>query len=154
MSGLNFISIISFVSSEAGIHFHLLIASTAATANRGLPPTTSVRATFPFAATTTTTRTVPEAGITFVAVHFDGPGDEGVNEDLKCYATEDYAYQESEVQEANFSYLREDFEALIPYGYEIDCGGFGDMILTVKARRITVERNDRFEDYTTSSYEV
>jgi len=95
-----------------------------------------------------------EAGITFVAVHFDGPGDEGVNEDLKCYATEDYAYQGSEVQEANFSYLREDFEALIPYGYEIDCGGFGDVILTVKARRITVERNDRFEDYTTSSYEV
>ena len=95
-----------------------------------------------------------EAGITVVAVHFDGSGDEGVNEDLKCYATEDYAYEESEVQEANFSHLQEDFEALIPYGYEIDCGGFGDVILTVKARRITVERNDRFEDYTTSSYEV
>ena len=76
-----------------------------------------------------------------------------MNEDLKCY-TEDYAYQQSEVQEANFSYLQENFEALIPYGYEIDCGGFGDVILTVKARRITVERNDRFEDYTTSSYEV
>jgi hypothetical protein len=26
--------------------------------------------------------------------------------------------------------------------------------LNVKARKITVERNDRFEDYTTSSYEV
>jgi hypothetical protein len=32
-----------------------------------------------------------EAGITFVAVHFDGSGDEGVNEDFKCYATEEYA---------------------------------------------------------------
>ena len=31
-----------------------------------------------------------QAGITFVAVHFDGAGDEGVNEDIKCYATEDY----------------------------------------------------------------
>lgn len=87
-------------------------------------------------------------------MHFDGSGDEGVNEDLKSYATEDYAYQESEVQEANFSYLQEDFEALIAYGYEIDCGGFGDVILNVKARKITVERNDRVEDYTTSSYKV
>jgi hypothetical protein len=42
-----------------------------------------------------------EAGITFVAVHFDGSGDEGVNEDIKCYATEDYAYEESEVQDTN-----------------------------------------------------
>ena len=95
-----------------------------------------------------------EAGITFVAVHFDGSGDEGVNEDIKCYATEDYAYEESEVQDTNFSYLQEHFEALVPYGYENNCGGFGDVILNVKARKITVERNDRFEDYTTSTYEV
>ena len=27
-----------------------------------------------------------QAGITFVAVHFDGAGDEGVNEDIKYYA--------------------------------------------------------------------
>jgi hypothetical protein len=95
-----------------------------------------------------------EAGITFVAVHFDGSGDEGASEELKCYATEDYAYEESEVLEANFSFLQEHFEALVPYGYEMDCGGFGDVILNVKTRKITVERNDRFEDYTTSSYEV
>ncbi len=95
-----------------------------------------------------------EAGITFIAVHFDGSGDEGVNEDIKCYATEDYAYEESEVQGANFSHLQEHFETLVPYGYENGCGGFGDVILKVNARKITVERNDRFEDYTTSSYEV
>ena len=95
-----------------------------------------------------------EAGITFVAVHFDGSGDEGVNEDIKCYATEDYAYEESEVQDANFSHLQEHFETLVPYGYENSCGGFGDVILNVNTRKITVERNDRFEDYTTSSYEV
>jgi hypothetical protein len=63
-----------------------------------------------------------EAGITFVAVHFDGAGDEGVNEDIKCYATEDYAYEESEVQDADFSNLQEHFETLIPYGYEDGCG--------------------------------
>ncbi len=95
-----------------------------------------------------------EAGITFVAVHFDGSGDEGVNEDIKCYATEDYAYEESEIQEANFSCLQEHFETLVPYGYENGCGGFGDVILNVKTRKITVERSDRFEDYTTSNYQV
>jgi hypothetical protein len=95
-----------------------------------------------------------EAEITFVAVHFDGSGDEGVNEDIKCYATEDYAYEESEAQATNFSHLQEHFDALVPYGYENNCGGFGDVILNVKTRKITVERNDRFEDYTTSSYEV
>jgi|ERR1700728_468880 hypothetical protein len=94
------------------------------------------------------------AGMTFVAVHFDGSGDEGVSDNLKCYATEDYVYEESEVQESNFSHLQEHFEALVPYGYENDCGGFGDVILNVKTRKITVERNDRFEDYSTSSYEV
>jgi len=95
-----------------------------------------------------------QAGITFVAVHFDGAGDEGVSEDIKCYATEDYVYEESEVQDANLSHLQEHFETLVPYGYEDGCGGFGDVILNVKTRRITVERNDRFEDYTTSTYEV
>ena len=53
-----------------------------------------------------------EAGITFVAVHFDGSGDEGVNEDIQCYATEDYAYEESEAQATNFSCLQEHFDAL------------------------------------------
>jgi len=95
-----------------------------------------------------------EAGITFVAVRFDGAGDEGVNEDIKCYATEDYAYKETEVPNANFLYLQEHFETLVPYGYEDGCGGCGDVILNVKTRKITVERNDRFEDYTTSNYEV
>ena len=95
-----------------------------------------------------------EARITFIAVHFDGSGDEGVNEDIKCYATEDYAYEGGEVQDANFSHLQEHFETLVPYGYENGCGGFGDVILNVNTRKITVERNDRFEDYTTSSYEV
>jgi hypothetical protein len=60
----------------------------------------------------------------------------------------------NEFQDADFSKLQEHFETLIPYGYEDGCGGFGDVILNVKTRKITVERNDRFEDYTTSSYHV
>lgn len=53
-----------------------------------------------------------EAEITFVVVQFDGSGHQGVNEDIKCYATEDYVYDESEVQKANFSHLQEHFETL------------------------------------------
>ena len=49
-----------------------------------------------------------------MAVYFDGSGDEGANKDTKCYATEDYVYEESEVQAANFSHLQEHFEALVP----------------------------------------
>ncbi len=119
-------------------------------AEQGLPPEQAAAKAAILAACDRLT----EAGITFVAVHFDGSGDEGVNEDGKCYATEDYAYEESEARNANFSYLQEHFEALVPYGYEDGCGGFGDVILNVRTRKITVERNDRFEDYSTSSYEV
>jgi hypothetical protein len=58
------------------------------------------------------------AGVTFVAVHFDGCGDSGATEEVKCYDSEWYAW--------------------------------GDL----DARKLTVERNDRFEDYTTTTYEV
>ena len=94
------------------------------------------------------------AGVTFVAVHFDGYGDEGAAEDVKCYRSETYACSECEPVEYEAPHLQEHFEALIPFGYEDGCGGFGDVVLNVKARKITVERNDRFEDYTTTTYEV
>ena len=94
-------------------------------------------------------------GVTFVAVHFDGSGDSGVTEEIKCYDVEEYAdYEDHEPAPYDASRLQEHFEAFVPYGYENDCGGFGDVILHVKERRISVERNDRFEDYSTSSYEV
>ncbi len=94
------------------------------------------------------------AGITFVAVHFDGYGDDGTTEEVKCYAGEWFAFDEHEPVKYDASRLQEHFEALVPFGYENDCGGFGDVVLDVTARKLTVERNDRFEDYTTSTYEV
>jgi hypothetical protein len=94
------------------------------------------------------------AGITFVAVHFDGSGDSGVTEDVKCFDSDYYAYDEHEPVGCDATHLQEHFDALVPLGYEDGCGGFGDVVLEVGARKITVERNDRFEDYTTSSYEV
>lgn len=94
------------------------------------------------------------AGIRIVAVHFDGYGDEGTTEDVRCYAGEWFPSDEHEPVKYDASHLQEHFEALVPFGYENDCGGFGDVVLNVAARRITVERNDRFEDYTTTTYEV
>ena len=94
------------------------------------------------------------AGITFVAAHFDGSGDDGVTEEVKCYDSDVYAYEECEPVAYDASHLQEHFEELVPYGYENDAGGFGDVVLDVRKRKITVERNDRFEDYSTTTYEV
>lgn len=94
------------------------------------------------------------AGVTFVVVHFDGYGDDGTTEEVKCYDGEWHAAGEQEPATYDASHLQEHFEALVPFGYENDCGGFGDVVLNVSARKLTVERNDRFEDYTTTTYEV
>lgn len=94
------------------------------------------------------------AGLAFVAAHFDGYGDEGATEEVKCYDSEWYAWGEHEPVNYDVSRLQGHFEALVPFGYENDCGGFGDVVLDVARRKITVERNDRFEDYTTTTYEV
>jgi Family of unknown function (DUF6878) len=93
-------------------------------------------------------------GMTFVAVHFDGCGDDGTTEDVKGYTGDWFATDGHEPVKHDASRLQEHFEALVPFGYENDCGGFGDVVLDVRARKLTVERNDRFEDYTTSTYEV
>jgi len=94
------------------------------------------------------------AGISFVAVHFNGSGDSGVIEDVKCFDTDYYAYEEQQPVDYDAAHLQEHFEALVPLGYEIDCGGFGDVVLDVGARKISIERNDRFEDYSTTTSEV
>jgi hypothetical protein len=94
-----------------------------------------------------------EAGITFVGVHFDGYGGSR-SRSTSPPRWPYYAYQEHEPVDYDASHLQEQFEALVPLGYENDCGGFGDVVLDVAARKITVERNDRFEDYTTTTCEV
>src|SRR5260370_5717138 len=94
------------------------------------------------------------AGVTFVAVHFDGSGDDGATEEVGCYQSDVYAYEECEHVTYDASYLQDHLEALVPYGYENDTGGFGDVVLDVRKRKIIVDRNDRFEDYSTTTYEV
>jgi hypothetical protein len=94
------------------------------------------------------------AGVTFVAIHFDGCGDSGVTEEAQCFDSDYYAYEKHDPVTHDVACLQEHFETLVPLGYENDCGGFGEVVLDVGSRRITVERNDRFEDYITSTYEA
>jgi hypothetical protein len=98
--------------------------------------------------------TLAKAGVTFVAVHFDGYGDDGATEEVKCFDSDYYEYTEREPLAYDVSHLQEHFEALVPLGYENDCGGFGDVVLDVTSRKLSVERNDRFEDYTSTTYGV
>jgi hypothetical protein len=59
------------------------------------------------------------AGVTFVSVHFDGYGDSGVTEEVRCFDSEYYAYEEHKPVTHNAAYLQEYFEALVPFGYVI-----------------------------------
>ena len=68
------------------------------------------------------------AGVTFVAVHFDGYGDSGVTEEVQCFDSEYYAYEELKPVAHDAAYLQEHFETLVPFGYENECGGFGDVV--------------------------
>ena len=54
------------------------------------------------------------AGITFVAVHFDGYGDDGATEDVECYDGEQYAWGDFEPVKYDASHLQEHFEAPCP----------------------------------------
>jgi hypothetical protein len=47
------------------------------------------------------------AGVTFVAVHFDSYGDSGVTEEVKCFDSEYYAYEEHQPVQHDAAYLQE-----------------------------------------------
>jgi len=64
------------------------------------------------------------AGITFVAAYFDGSGDDGVTEEIKCYDSDVYAYEEREHVAHEASDLQEHYRSAGAYGYENDAGGF------------------------------
>jgi len=53
------------------------------------------------------------AGVTFVAVHFDGYGDSGVTEEVKCFNSDYYAYEEHKAVAHDAAYLQEHFGATV-----------------------------------------
>ena len=52
------------------------------------------------------------AGVTFVAVHFDGYGDSGAAEEVQCFDSEYCAYEEHKSVAHDAAYLQEHFETL------------------------------------------
>ena len=46
-----------------------------------------------------------DAGVTFVAVHFDGYGDSGVTEEVECFDPDYYAYEEHKPVTHDAAYL-------------------------------------------------
>jgi len=54
------------------------------------------------------------AGVAFVAIHFDGYGDDGATEEVKCYDSECYAWGEHEPVKYDASHLQAHLQALVP----------------------------------------
>jgi hypothetical protein len=94
------------------------------------------------------------AGVTFVAVHFDGYGDDGTTEEVKCYDGESYAWASTNPLSTMLRTCRNASKISCPSDTRTTAAALGDVVLDVAARKVTVERNDRFEDYTTTTYEV
>jgi hypothetical protein len=65
------------------------------------------------------------AGITFVAVHFDGYGDDGTTEEVKCYHSEWYASGEHEPVKYDGSHLRSTSKLLCPSDMKTIAAGSG-----------------------------
>src|SRR2546429_1058305 len=84
-----------------------------------------------------------KAGVTFVAVHFDGYGDDGATAEVKCFDSEYYAYAEQEAVDHDVSLLQEHFETLVPFGYENDCGGGAGGIPPPNSPTLAVRRQPR-----------
>ena len=83
----------------------------------------------------------------------DGYGDSGISSEVKRFDSDYYTYQEHKPLLQDAAYLREHFETLVHSAMKTTAA-FGDVVLDVSTRKITVERNDRFEDYTTSIYDI
>jgi len=66
--------------------------------------------------------TPAKAGVTFVAVHSDGYGDDGATEEVECFDSEWYAYAEHKPVGHDASHLQKDFEAPVPLDCETDYG--------------------------------
>src|SRR5260370_28826444 len=79
-----------------------------------------------------------KAGVTFVAVHFDGYGDDGATEEVKCFDSDYYEYAEREPLAYDASHLQEHFEAMVPFGYENDCGGVRGRVCGVGSRTLGI----------------
>src|SRR5260370_37268117 len=67
-------------------------------------------------------------GVTFVAVHFDGSGDDGATEEVRCYQSDVFAYEDCELITYDYSHLQDHYEALVTCDYTTYAGVQAKMV--------------------------
>jgi hypothetical protein len=111
-----------------------------------------------------------DAGIDKVTIEYDGSGDSGQIDDVLAWrahetvpfpsdlklqlaqSNPDHPLTETDLAEAIKS-LAWDFLEERHAGWEINDGGFGTFVFDVGGRTITLEHNERFTDYDTTTHE-
>jgi len=80
--------------------------------------------------------------IQLAKIHYDGYGDSGSVERVTATAGE----VEIELPEPLSEKLAEAADCLLPFGWEINDGSFGELVIDVAARKVTREHNWRVEE--------
>ena len=83
-----------------------------------------------------------ELGITQVRISYDGCGDSGAVETVTAFQGEDEVDLPKVMEET----LAEAAEKLLPSGWEINDGSFGELALDVAQRKLTREHNWRVSE--------
>jgi hypothetical protein len=111
-----------------------------------------------------------EAGIHRVTVDYDGCGDSGQIENVEAWSDDnermpfpsdsrlqlvtenpDHLYVEHNL-EAAIESVAWDYLDDLYYGWENNDGAFGTFVFDIPSRNVTLEHNDRFTDYNTTSH--
>jgi hypothetical protein len=93
-----------------------------------------------------------ELGVARLIVSYEGTGDSGETQNAVAFNAQD---QEVVLPNALAEELAALADNLIPYGYEIDDGGQGNIMLNVAARQIQHEHSDFYveSETTTTTYD-
>ncbi len=93
-----------------------------------------------------------KSGITTVRLQYDGYADSGTIDLVTAFVND----QEIGLDDQLKDQLRDAGYELLPGGWEIDCGSFGELVIDVPNRKLTREHNQRVEDseYEEESYEL
>jgi hypothetical protein len=84
-----------------------------------------------------------ELGVTLVDITYDGYGDSGAIESVRAFAGDKETKLPDDVDEA----LQDVACELLPGGWEINDGSFGELVLDVAGRKITRQHNWRSTEY-------
>jgi len=91
-----------------------------------------------------------EIGVTLVDITYDGYGDSGTVDTVSAYAGDKEAILPDDLVEA----LKDAACGLLPGGWEINDGSFGQFVLDVATRTINRQHNWRSTDYDEEEFEL